>query len=65
MGVFKRNITTSGKFKNVVSNGNGFMDSDTGELIPLAEILYNVYGDTPFDLSTSQKSDEELGGDES
>lgn len=65
MAIFKRNITTSGKFKGIVTNGECFIDDETGELIPLAKILYDVYGDTPFDLSASQKLDEDLGGDQS
>lgn len=60
MTKFKRSINLSGKIENIISNGDIFIDSETGEEINLFKILYDVYGNTPFSISTSQKVDEEL-----
>lgn len=54
---FKKQITYSGKLKGIKVFNNNFVNSD-GEIINLAEILSNVYGDMTFDLSTTAKSEE-------
>lgn len=59
----KKSTTTSVKVKGaIVVNGN-LIDEETGENI--ITILKETYGDVPFDLSTTVKMDDELGGDES
>lgn len=60
MANFKRTTSLSGKFKNVVSNGETFIDAETGEEINVCEILNKVYGSNPFDISTSYKADEDV-----
>lgn len=60
MGNFTRNVTIKGKFKNIIATGDGFMDDETGEDIDLSKILYEIYKDTPFELTTSYKSDEDM-----
>lgn len=60
MANFKKSVNTSGKIKNVVSNGEVFIDNETGEELNLAEIFYKVYGGSPFEISSSQKEDIEL-----
>lgn len=60
MAKFKRSTNLSGKIENIISNGDMFIDGETGEEINLFEILNSVYGNTPFSISTSQKIDEEL-----
>ena len=66
---FSKSTTTKGTIKGIATNGDVFMDDETGELIDLAAILYSVYGDRAIDISTSMKFDDEvtpeLGGDTS
>jgi len=56
---FKKVTTTSGKFKLLTANGGKFINED-GEEINLAEQLEQAYGNTPFDISTSAKVEEEV-----
>ena len=60
MGNFTRNVTVKGKYKNIIATGDGFMDDETGEEINLSKELYEIYKDTPFELTTSYKSDEDV-----
>lgn len=61
MANFKKSITTNGKFKMLAVENGIFLDTETGEQIPVADILENVYGSgQPFDLSVTQKSDDEI-----
>lgn len=60
MSTFKRSVSTSGKLKSIVTNGETFIDDETGEELNLAEIFYKVYGSSPFELSSSQKENVEL-----
>ena len=61
MANFKKSITTNGKFKMLAVENGIFLDTETGEQIPVAEILENVYGSgQPFDLSVTKKSDDEI-----
>ena len=61
MGTFTKNTVTKGKFKDIIACEDGtFMDDETGEVIKLAEILYEKYGSSPFELITSLKVDEEV-----
>ncbi len=60
MGTFTRNTVTKGKYKGIVATEDGFMDDETGEAIDLAKQLHEVYGDYPFELVTSYKTDEDV-----
>lgn len=58
--VFKKKVSIAGVFKNITCNGNDFVDFETGEVIPVCEILHHVYGDAPFDISSSRKEDNDI-----
>lgn len=60
MGNFTRNVTVKGKYKNIIATEDSFIDDETGEEISLAQELHKIYGDTPFELTTSYKSDEDV-----
>lgn len=61
MAEFKRSVNTTGKFKGISVIDGNFLYSDTGEAIDVARILEEVYGSgQPFDLSTTQKSDDAI-----
>lgn len=58
---FKRTVNTAGKIKSCMVTGDKqFVYSETGEIFDLAGILHEIYGDEPFDISTTQKSDDEI-----
>ena len=61
MGTFTKNTVTKGKFKDIIACDDGtFIDDESGEVISLATILHEKYGDSPFELVTSLKVDEEV-----
>lgn len=60
MASFKRTVGLSGKFKSLTIVDGNFVDSETSEIINVAEILGKVYGNNTFDLSTTYKSDEDI-----
>ena len=61
MGTFTKNIVTKGKFKSIVACEDGtFIDDETGEEIKLGEVLHRAYGNTPFELNTSLKLDQDI-----
>lgn len=60
MAQFKRKTSTVGTFKNISCSGNDFIDSETGEVIPVCEILHHVYGEAPFDIKTSRSEDDDI-----
>ena len=53
----KKSITYNGKLKGI-SFVNGKLVDEDGVVIQLMTILQNVYGDKPFDLSTSTKTEQ-------
>lgn len=53
----KKSITYSGKLKGI-SFVNGRLVDEDGIVIDLMTTLQNVYGDKPFDLSTTSKKEE-------
>ena len=56
---FKKTINISGKFKLMTANGGQFVNQD-GEVVPVAEMIEEAMGTTPFDLSVSTKTEEEI-----
>ena len=61
--VFKKSITTQGKFKNLVVRDGSFVDDETGEIINVAKIIESAMGEVPFDLSVSQKTEDDVTPD--
>ena len=58
---FKRSDNIQGKIKNIVVTGDmKFADSETGERIDLAEILFTVFDGEPFDMAVAQKKDKDV-----
>lgn len=63
MITFKKSTSIAGKFKGIATDGHDFFDFETGEHLDLAKIFYDQYMNTPFDLSSTVKQDEELDVD--
>lgn len=60
MITFKSSTSKNGRFKDIcIINGN-FVDNKTGEIINLAEILLKVYGEEVFEMTTTQKTEDEI-----
>lgn len=59
----KKSITYNGKLKGV-SFMNGKLIDEDGAIIELMTILQNVYGDKPFDISTSSKKEQLIDADD-
>ena len=59
----KKSITYNGKLKGVSFVGGQLMDED-GVVIELMHILQNVYGEKPFDISTSSKTEQLIDADD-
>lgn len=60
MGNFKKTTSISGKFKYLTAAEGKFIDKDTGEEIPVAEMIEQNMGATPFDLTVNSKSEDNL-----
>lgn len=61
MGTFTKSTTTKGKFKDIIACPDGtFVDDESGEIIQLAQLLYEKYGDSPIEIITTLKVDEEV-----
>ena len=61
MGTFTKNTVTKGKFKDIIACEDGtFIDDESGEVIPLGVLLHQTYGDSPFELTTTLKVDEDV-----
>lgn len=60
MAQFKKSRTLKGMFKNVVIHEGMLMDEGTGEAVDFIKILHEVYGENPFDITTSLKTDEDI-----
>lgn len=56
----KRTIKTDMKFKDIVIKGQQVVDFETGEEINLIGALKEVYGEDPFSLACTTKSEEIL-----
>jgi hypothetical protein len=59
----KKSITYNGKLKGVSFVDGRLIDED-GEIIELMYILQNVYGDKPFDISTTSKTEQLIDADD-
>ena len=58
---FKKTINISGKFKYLtIADGSKFINTETGEEVPVAELIEQAMGSTPFDLSVSTKTEEDV-----
>ena len=60
MGAFKKTESIQGKWKSLQCVEEGLVDTETGEIIDIYEILKKQYGDKEFSLTTSYKSDTDL-----
>ena len=60
MAKFTKTETIKGTYKGIGVRNGQFFDEATGEMIELAKELELVYGDMPFDLAITLKTDEEL-----
>lgn len=59
----KKSITYNGKLKGVSFIDGRLIDED-GEIIELMTILQNVYGEKPFDISTTSKTEQLIDADD-
>lgn len=57
---FKKTVNISGKFKYMTAADGKFVNTETGEEIPVAEMIEQAMGSTPFDLNVTSKLEEEL-----
>lgn len=55
----KQTVKRDGKIKGCHIVDGKFIDSE-GEVIDLIEVLAKVYGETPFDLSVTTKTEETI-----
>lgn len=60
MKKFSKIQNIKGKIVGVKSDGSHFIDSASGEIILLADILHQIYEDDVFDICTNSKLDTEL-----
>lgn len=59
---FKSSNKIDGKFKYICVTDGKFVDVETGETLPVADIIEGYLGNNPFDLSVSVKTEEDLDG---
>lgn len=58
---FKKTTNISAKFKYLtIASGGKFINTETGEEIPVTEMIEQAMGTTPFDLSITTKSEEDI-----
>jgi hypothetical protein len=60
MDNFKKTINISGKWKYMTAADGKFVDAETGEEVPVADLIEQAMGNTPFDLSVSTKTEEDV-----
>ena len=56
---FTKTTTISKKFRLLTADGGRFID-ENGEVVPVAEMIQEAMGTTPFDLNVSTKTEEEI-----
>ena len=54
---FNKSNTITGTMKNICVVNGMFVDDETGEVVDLVSMLQQVFGDSPFDMKVSRKSD--------
>lgn len=59
MDNFKKTVNINGRWKLLTANGGQFVNQD-GEIVPVAEMIQEAMGTTPFDLNVSTKTEEEI-----
>lgn len=59
MDNFKKTVNINGRWKLLTANGGQFVNQD-GEVVPVAEMIQEAMGTTPFDLNVSTKTEEEI-----
>jgi hypothetical protein len=59
MDNFKKTVNINGRWKFLVADGGRFVNQD-GEVVPVAEMIQEAMGTTPFDLNVSTKTEEEI-----
>lgn len=58
---FKKTTNISAKFKYLtIADGGKFVNTETGEEVPVADLIEQAMGSTPFDLNVSTKSEEDI-----
>ena len=60
---FKKTIKYDGKLKGLHIFDGKFVDGD-GVIVDLVDFLSKVYGEQPFDISTTTKTEESIDVDE-
>lgn len=61
MASFKKSISTNGTFKMLAVQDGIFLDTETGEVINVADIIESALGSgQPFDLKVSQKDEKDI-----
>lgn len=60
MGNFKKIEKISGKFKFLTAAEGKFINPDTGEEIPVAQLIEQNMGATPFELTVNTKSEDDI-----
>lgn len=54
---FSKSNTITGTMKNICVINGMFVDDETGEVVDLISLLQQEFGDQPFDMKVSRKSD--------
>ena len=58
---FKKTTSISAKWKYLtIANDGKFINTETGEEVPVADLIEQAMGNTPFDLSVSTKTEEDV-----
>ena len=57
---FKKTTKINGNFKYMTASNGIFLNPETGEEVPVAEMIEQAMGDAPFDLSVSTKTEEDI-----
>jgi len=61
MGDFKKVTKLTGKFDNIVIHEGMFTNNETGEVVPIIDILTKIYGeDRPLKIAISFQEDEDI-----
>lgn len=65
MASFKKTVSINGAFKLLAVEDGTFINVESGEVVPVGQIIENALGSgQPFDLKVTTKTDEEITPDE-